>query len=124
MRWSSNGLRAEVDWRSAKALASQKPPLPESVCSHCQQYAEKLLKALLTLHGVEAPRTHDLRRLMQLAGDFAPELTHLHAGADVLSEHAVATRYPEDWRRVGPAEAERMLALAQRLGEILVPKLR
>ncbi len=116
--------RAEVDWRSAQALASQEPPLPESVCFHCQQYVEKLLKALLTLHGVEAPRTHDLRRLVELASELVPGLAALCDEADLLSEHAVATRYPEDWRPVEPAEAHRMMALAERFADILLPELR
>lgn len=35
---------------------------------HCQQAAEKLLKALLTHLGVRFRKTHDLRGLMDLFG--------------------------------------------------------
>lgn len=114
--------RAEVDWRSAQALAREDPPVAESVCFHCQQYVEKLLKACLTLHGIEAPRTHDLRRLVDLASGVAPELADLRDPADQLTEHAVATRYPQDWRQVQPQEAEEMMALASRFAAVLLPR--
>jgi HEPN domain-containing protein len=66
--------KAEMYWVSVEIL-SQSPRGPrQSVCFHCQQYVEKLLKAILTLHQIEAPRTHDLRRLIQLASPLAPEL--------------------------------------------------
>jgi hypothetical protein len=38
----------------------------DTVCFHCQQAVEKYLKALLTLLGIPAPRTHDLEVLHKL----------------------------------------------------------
>ena len=69
----------------------------DTVCFHCQQFVEKLLKALLTCHRVEAPKTHDLRRLIQLAEPFAPELSRFSDASDVLTAHGLETRYPDDW---------------------------
>ncbi len=40
----------------------------ESLGFHAQQAAEKLLKALLTLHGLDYPRSHDLSVLLTLLG--------------------------------------------------------
>jgi HEPN domain-containing protein len=40
---------------------------------HCQQAVEKLLKAWLSISGVACPRTHDLRLLIQLVDDIAPQ---------------------------------------------------
>jgi HEPN domain-containing protein len=39
--------KAETDFLAAKALAREVLPLHEPVCFHCQQAAEKYLKALL-----------------------------------------------------------------------------
>jgi len=41
----------------------------DTVCFHCQQACEKYLKALLTLSGIHAPRTHDLEVLVALWRD-------------------------------------------------------
>lgn len=40
--------------------------LTDIVCFHCQQCAEKYLKALLVSLGVHFPKTHDLRLLLDL----------------------------------------------------------
>jgi HEPN domain-containing protein len=58
---------------------------------------EKLLKALLTAGGVEAPKSHDIRRLTQLAASFSPDLIRLVEMADVLTAQAVEIRYPGGW---------------------------
>ena len=115
--------RAEADWQAEQALAAQPRAPAEIICFHCQQRVEKLLKALLTRHGVESPRTHNLRRLVALAAGPAPELQGLADDATRLTEHAVATRYPEDWRPVGPQEAQEMISLAEKFAAVLVPKL-
>jgi HEPN domain-containing protein len=39
--------KAERDWEVAHKLAAEKPPPRDIVCFHCQQAAEKYLKALL-----------------------------------------------------------------------------
>ena len=116
--------RAKVDWQTVEILSSHGESPGESICFHCQQYVEKLLKALLTLRGVEAPRTHDLRRLIQLAAPHAPELAALAAAADSLTEHAVAMRYPDEWHDLEPEEVQEMVADARQFADVLLPNLR
>jgi len=60
---------------------------------HCQQAAEKLLKALLSNFGVAFPRTHNLRVLMDLAEDAGHALPAALADLDVLTPFAVLFRY-------------------------------
>ena len=115
--------KAESDWTAVEILTSSKRCPADAVCFHCQQFVEKLLKGLLTLHGVEAPKTHDLRRLIQLAEPLVPELSPLSDAADFLSSHGVATRYPDDWRHIEPAEMKEMIELAGKFGNILLPRL-
>ena len=38
--------KADADEEGARRLARARPPLPDLVCFHCQQAAEKYLKAL------------------------------------------------------------------------------
>lgn len=93
------------------------------VCFHAQQHVEKLLKALLTQEEIETPKTHDLRRLIQLGVEFVPELSAFLDEADALSTHGVSTRYPDDFRVIGADEAKAMVELARRLRDILRPSL-
>ena len=63
---------------------------------HAQQAAEKWLKALLVLQGIEPPKTHDLGKITQLLEEYYPEMIDsiwdFHAG--VLNRCAVEDRYP------------------------------
>ncbi len=115
--------RAESDWTAVEVLVASDRCPPDAVCFHCQQFVEKLLKALLTLHGVEAPWTHDLRRLIQLAQPFVPELARLSDAADALTVHGVRTRYPDEWYQIEREEMKSMVELAKELGRMVLPGL-
>ncbi len=62
--------KGEVDWLSASSLteiaSSRRKPLHDSICFHCQQTAEKYLKALVQELGQVVKRTHDLEDLLDL----------------------------------------------------------
>ena len=67
---------------------------PEDLCFHAQQAAEKAIKGILIMHGVEFPFTHDLSLLALLLiemGEAIPEEVRL---ADRLTNYAALTRYP------------------------------
>jgi HEPN domain-containing protein len=116
--------KAEMDWVSVEILSENPRGPRQSVCFHCQQYVEKLLKAILTLHQIEAPRTHDLRRLIQVASPLAPELQALSDRADALSLSGVEIRYPDNWRDVTDSEMREMITLAEEFSAILLPHLK
>lgn len=60
---------------------------------HCQQAAEKLLKALLADFGVDFPRTHNLRLLMDLLTDAGFHLPEYLADLDFLTPYGNLFRY-------------------------------
>jgi HEPN domain-containing protein len=60
---------------------------------HCQQAAEKLLKALLSHLGIRFRRTHDLKELMDLAVDSGMEIPGHLIELDLLTPYAVEFRY-------------------------------
>jgi HEPN domain-containing protein len=121
MQWLA---KADMDWASVEILSENpKGPRP-AVCFHCQQYVEKLLKAFLTLHQIEAPRTHDLRRLIQLASPLVAGLDTLCDRADALSLSGIQIRYPDNWRDVPDSEMREMMALADEFAMILLPRLK
>lgn len=54
---------AAMDLDSAQFLLGMRPVPVEIICYHCEQAAEKLLKAVLVAVDVEPPKTHDLIQL-------------------------------------------------------------
>jgi HEPN domain-containing protein len=89
--------KAEADYRLAVKLARGSDPFHDQVCFHCQESAEKHLKALLVEAGQPAPRTH---LLPDLLGLLLPvhhaSLRPLRRGLKFLTRFAVDIRYPGD----------------------------
>jgi HEPN domain-containing protein len=88
-------VKAEEDWTVAEVCLRER--LPVSVlCFHCQQAAEKLLKAYLTLLDMDFPWTHDLQPLLRLAGLSASHLDAFREPLEGFSGYAVRLRYDVD----------------------------
>jgi HEPN domain-containing protein len=107
--------KAEHDLEAARRIMAVEEGCPyDTVCFHCQQAAEKYLKALLTLLGIQAPRSHDLEKLAHL-------LPTGHALAVSVSElaslnpYAVEVRYAGDWMLPQREDAASALDLAMRI---------
>src|SRR5262245_44171910 len=97
--------KAEADYRLAKKLARGSEPFHDQLCFHCQQSAEKYLKALLQESGHAVPRTHILRDLLGLLIPHHGGLHSLQRGAKFLTRFAVGTRYPGETASKRDSEA-------------------
>jgi HEPN domain-containing protein len=86
--------KAEADWEVAHKLAEENPPPRDIVCFHCQQAAEKYLKALLQESGQKVPKTHELGDVLDLLLPRDATLAGLGRKADSLTQYAVDYRYP------------------------------
>src|SRR5438445_4467245 len=84
--------KAEQDWEAAHQLAGGTPPPRDVVCFHCQQAAEKYLKALLQESGMVVPRTHDLADVLDLLLPTDATLARLRRRAGSLTRYAVDYR--------------------------------
>lgn len=62
---------------------------------HCQQAAEKLLKAMLSKLGINFPRTHNLRLLIDLLADAGQPLPANLSGIDTLTPYGTLFRYED-----------------------------
>lgn len=87
--------KAEDDWQGAQALAARKPALRDQACFHCQQAAEKYLKALLQESGAAIPKIHDLEDVLDLLLPHDSTLAPLRRILQSLSVYAVDYRYPD-----------------------------
>lgn len=65
-------------------------------CFHAQQAAEKSIKAVLVLHGIEFRRTHDLLALASLLADKSVALPVTDDWLIRLTPYAVEFRYDDD----------------------------
>jgi HEPN domain-containing protein len=61
---------------------------------HCQQEAEKLLKALLVAQGVAVPRIHHLPTLLGQCRSAGIALSDIDDPCHWLTPHAAVSRYP------------------------------
>ena len=87
--------KAESDFQLALALSRRrKIVFPDQQCFHCQQSAEKYLKARLEEANILAPKTHDLKRLLALLVPIEPLWSALGRACASLSDFAVEFRYP------------------------------
>jgi len=88
-------LKAGQDFDAANLLMyAGESPLPDYVCFHCQQCAEKYLKAYLQEHEVEFERKHDLMPLLILCQSLDDEFQQIKKDLSQLDRYAVVVRYP------------------------------
>ena len=95
-----------MDYDSAKYLyeAPMHPRPREVICYHCQQAAEKAVKALIVYFGAPGgmPKVHDIEFLLNqvknlLKSDKGIDITqHIYDIADNLTRYGVAPRYPNE----------------------------
>jgi HEPN domain-containing protein len=78
----------------AKSLTKGAGRSNDGVCFHCQQAAEKYLKALMQELALAIPRTHALEDILDSLLPHHPALNSLRRGLTFLTTFAVETRYP------------------------------
>lgn len=83
------------------------------VVYHCQQSAEKALKAYLVYKEVPLQKTHNLVVLLENCLDFELSFEILRASAEVLTPYATEFRYPSDIVEPDVSEAEEALTMAE-----------
>lgn len=69
----------------------------DTVCFHCQQAAEKLLKAYLAGNRQSYPVTHDLFLILEKILPLRGNAEQLRDALAILMPYAVEIRYPDDW---------------------------
>jgi HEPN domain-containing protein len=91
--------RAVLDLGVAEHLFNTYYPKPvEIICYHCQQAAEKAIKALIVFCGSDGrvPKLHDLSFLLNQLNDHLEVDERYYDCADTLSPYGVAVRYPNE----------------------------
>lgn len=96
--------KSQHDLESARRLAEGDDPLLDTAVYHCQQAAEKAVKAFLVLHDVRVPKTHNLVDLIGEASAFTSDYAAVSKTAKRLTQYATLFRYPDV--SLDPTQAE------------------
>ena len=105
--------KANNDLRGAEVDLAADPPLIEDSLFHCQQAAEKAMKAFLTAHNVVFRKTHDLDELASACEQIDTSLKVILNPIRDLTVFAWEFRYPGSDEPPPHAEAFEMFLLAQ-----------
>ncbi len=118
-------LKAHSDLRTARIIAAANDPPFDTAIYHCQQAAEKAVKAYLHHQEASVQRTHDVARLSREASAFEQGFSNFAADAQLLTPLVTSFRYPDetDWE-AAPAptrtEFDEALAAAQRIYDFVL----
>lgn len=112
--------KAEHDLGTARLLIADEVYF-DSICFHCQQLAEKSIKALLTHKSIRFKKIHDLEILLSMLND--PDFNEHGSYAVILNSYAVDARYPGDYAEPEKEEATEALRMATEIYEIVKRKL-
>lgn len=99
-------VKAWRDLEVARRATTGQPPLYDVAVYHCQQAAEKAVKAFLVHHGKPYAKTHDIEVLIDLAGEVDATFNQLAEAADALTPYATRFRYPNATFAVEPLPVE------------------
>ncbi len=88
---------ANMDLATANHLFNTMHPKPyEIICYHCQQAAEKFLKALSVKNQKELIKIHDLVVLAKSLSDVYPSVHDILRECAILTPYGVRIRYPQE----------------------------
>jgi len=105
-------IKADADLASARReLRARNDPNYDSACFHAQQCIEKYLKGILQARGILFSKTHDLLVLLDACLQHHPDWDAFRGELELLTQYAVAFRYPgESASKVEAAQAVRAAA--------------
>ena len=112
-------LFAKEDLLASKALL--KVELFSSATYHCQQAAEKSLKAFLIFHEQEIAKTHNVDALLKKCIDIDPDFS----GIDLknINFFGVSSRYPDDFYVPDKKECKEYLEIARIIKKLVEEKI-
>ena len=104
--------KADHDLGSAKVIYLHLPDYFDTIAFHCQQAAEKYIKAVLFFHGIEFQRSHDLIYLLELLSGKIDINENWYKQAVSLNGFSVQIRYPNTIIKLSKEEIETSIQIA------------
>ena len=92
------------------------------ICYHCQQSAEKYLKAYIVYHDINIEKTHDLIGLLNTCISIDKTFNTLVEACDYLTPFAIQVRYPFNSFSIGDYEQKKAIKNAKEIMEFVIKK--
>ena len=112
---------AKEDLAVAKLLLKQEFFSPATY--HCQQSAEKALKAYLVFKKTPVLKTHDLLQLLELSLKFDRDFQKIYEASKLLTPYATKFRYPSEFDIPDFGDAEQAIKHAQKILTFVLRKI-
>jgi len=116
--------KAEDDLLTVERELSFEDPVTQTICFHCQQAAEKYLKAFLVYHQIYFTKTHKIIELLESCVTVDPSFRDELQDADNLTDYAVEIRYPDVWLEPTIEDAKEAFKIAQKVKEFILERLK
>ena len=99
-------IKSRNDLTAAREIGALPHGPLDTAIYHCQQAAEKAVKGFLAFHDHRLERSHDVERLVDLAGSYHASFAKWQEAAITLTPYATAYRYPGESTTLEPSRAE------------------
>ena len=108
---------AQMDYDYALKSSETFCPVPiEIICYHCQQSAEKILKAYAIAKNQTLIKTHDLIVLLKQCGQYLSDFNNYANACVALTSYATISRYPSN-TKITEAQMKQALKNAENILE-------
>jgi len=114
---------AANDLLVAKDLQLQEAYTRRAILTHCQQSAEKYLKAFILKNGLAFEKIHDLLRLNKRCEVYDEDFKMLKDDLSWLSSMYLESRYPDDFEDIDIEDAEKALKIADKAEQFILKKI-
>lgn len=110
--------KAEEDLLVVRQLIKADIPVKGAIAYHCQQSAEKFLKAFLIFHGKETIKTHNIEFLLAQCKVFNIRFADIDPGN--LTDYGVEVRYPGDFLEPSFNEIQSLIQIVESIRELVL----
>lgn len=116
--------KAEEDYGFVSHVISDEETFFAPLCFHCQQAAEKHLKAFLIAKGRPLRKIHSLKALLRECSEIDGDFGQLSTDSKELDPYYIDTRYPVSWPTgFSRQDAQKAFEAAGRIRELVKTKL-
>ena len=113
--------KAEEDLLVVRQLMSADILVKGAIAYHCQQSAEKFLKAFLVFHGIEIARTHNIEFLLEQCKIIDKNFSAIDPCN--LTDYGVEVRYPGDFLEPSFKEIQILIPIVENIRDLVLRNL-
>lgn len=119
-------IKALNDYKTAEKLINlpEDEIITDTLCFHCQQTVEKLLKAFLVYSGIEFGKVHNIEYLIKLCSNVDSDFENLYELTANLTDYSVDVRYTDEFYIPTIEEAKKAFDSATKVKEYIFKKLK